>query len=610
MTTATPAVQQQSSSVSSGFISNMLNPNPYTGINSILNLNTESTSLVDVPVTTNTEMPHSSIITLPPPPIPIFQLLQQTPVPTPIIIPSTSLQNLPNFGSLFKFEDRVTTLEKDFSEFKQTNQFAEAVSLIPGVIDNYLASKLNEAVKVAVQLQSEKLREEAQAKNEAFINKIDENMKKIIKEQVKEQVKAQVSKILPKIKKAVKEQLESKVLSHSSNKSKTSHAIAANLSELELKKILIDKIERNKSIYRSDEQKNLLTPTKVTNSYLTHIEILSHLKDVEMMRIKTKNPLLDQTGGPREEELEKNKSQPVHQRKRTLRQLASLLKDSNLITREFNLGFTEDQPIDETTQHHDYNLARKEDTHDSFNELMDTPLDFLAFVMNQLKVDTLTPELLVGPTFELMKGLCKSLVELEYFLKEVYKETTDQLDWNNLESQQYPHDLRKPLPLIPNSQGRHVIPFDHFINNDLAYLRGGTSSRTYATSVRKTKAADYGHVKWIKDLNALLNVSLRMFTRSIFIQRRVEDLQLGVESYQKKLNLIRPNTYRSNLKRFPNYSAYPNPRGFIYQNKDKKNKLMRIDELHKFSDGTLNDVRTALDDILKRIRMKYLPLTY
>ncbi|GKG20250.1 hypothetical protein Tco_0380051, partial [Tanacetum coccineum] len=37
--------------------------------------------------------------------------------------------------------------------------------------------------------------------------------------------------------------------------------------------------------------------------------------------------------------------------------------------------------------------------------------------------------------------------------------------------------------------------------------------------------------------------------------------------------------------------------------------LMRIDELHKFSDGTLNDVRTALDDRLKGIWMKYLPQT-
>ncbi|GKA95190.1 hypothetical protein Tco_0817228 [Tanacetum coccineum] len=36
---------------------------------------------------------------------------------------------------------------------------------------------------------------------------------------------------------------------------------------------------------------------------------------------------------------------------------------------------------------------------------------------------------------------------------------------------------------------------------------------------------------------------------------------------------------------------------------------MRIDELHKFSDGTLNDIRSAFDDILKRIWIEYLPQT-
>nr|GEY50770.1 hypothetical protein [Tanacetum cinerariifolium] len=55
--------------------------------------------------------------------------------------------------------------------------------------------------------------------------------------------------------------------------------------------------------------------------------------------------------------------------------------------------------------------------------------------------------------------------------------------------------------------------------------------------------------------------------------------------------------------------AHSNPRGFIYQNKEKKNRLMRIDELHKFSDMTLNDVRNALDDRLKGIRMQYFPST-
>nr|GFC13531.1 hypothetical protein [Tanacetum cinerariifolium] len=105
------------------------------------------------------------------------------------------------------------------------------------------------------------------------------------------------------------------------------------------------------------------------------------------------------------------------------------------------------------------------------------------------------------------------------------------------------------------------------------------------------------------------NVSLRMFTRSIVIKRRVKDLQLGVERYQERLNLTKPDTYRPDLRRREAYTAHSNPRGFIYQNKDKKNRLMRIDELHKFSDGTLNDVRNALDDRLKGIRMHYLSTT-
>ncbi|GJT28512.1 hypothetical protein Tco_0908787 [Tanacetum coccineum] len=87
-----------------------------------------------------------------------------------------------------------------------------------------------------------------------------------------------------------------------------------------------------------------------------------------------------------------------------------------------------------------------------------------------------------------------------FLLRRVYKATTEKLDWINPEGRQYPHDLRQPLPLVPNSQGRRVIPFHHFINNDLEYLRGGVSSRKYSTSVTKTKAADYGHVKWIEDL--------------------------------------------------------------------------------------------------------------
>ncbi|GJR92002.1 retrovirus-related pol polyprotein from transposon TNT 1-94 [Tanacetum coccineum] len=647
ITPVNPEGQQQSSFVSSGFVSNMLNPSPDTRIDSFFNLNTKSTSLVDVLVTTFAEpfllsattlLNHQSFC----------KLLNKHQFPHLQLFPSSSYKGPSKFLALIRGLTMTITLGNKFSGVQFNEQFMQRFLLIIGI------------------------------------------------EQVKEQVKAKVSKILSKIEKTVNEQLEAEVLTRSSNESKTSHAIAANLSELELKKILIDKM----------------------------ILFFKYIRDVEDNR--TRNPLLDQNWGLKRREMEKNRSagesaqaeEPMHS-----------AKDLENRHRCSKTGVTvRIKPNEETFQHPDwFQKPAKPPTPDHprelFNELMDTPLDFSAFVMNRHKVDTLTPELLIGPTFELMKGSCKSLIELEYFLEEVYKATTVQLDWINPEGQQYPHDLRKPLPLIPNSRGRQVIPFDHFINNDLEYLSGGVSSRKYATSVTKTKAADYGHIKWIEDLvpnrmwsqvpisydkhalwgishwgrkrqqfygfavnresardvyskrriiavtnlqivewhnykhldwitirrdddklykfkegdfNRLriqdiedmmllliqgkltnltvkerlaFNVSLRMFTKSIVIQRRVEDLQLGVESYQKKLNLTNLDMYRSDRKRREAYTTYSNPRGFIYQNKDKKNILMRIDELHKFSDGTLNDVRTALDDRLKGIRMKYLPQT-
>nr|GEW15118.1 hypothetical protein [Tanacetum cinerariifolium] len=90
-----------------------------------------------------------------------------------------------------------------------------------------------------------------------FLKNLDENIQKIIKEQVKEQVKVQVSNILPNIEKTMNEKLEAEVLTRSSNSSKTSYVVAADLSEIELKRILIKKMESNKSIHRSDEQRNL-----------------------------------------------------------------------------------------------------------------------------------------------------------------------------------------------------------------------------------------------------------------------------------------------------------------------------------------------------------------
>nr|GEZ46842.1 hypothetical protein [Tanacetum cinerariifolium] len=229
-----------------------------------------SHTLVDVPVFVAAETP-SSDTTIPQPPIPNTQPLQQTPDSiTTTIHPTMTFLDISNFLSLFQFDQR------------------------------YFASKMKEAVDVVVQLQTNKLREEANAKNQEFRNEVDSTMKAIIKEQVQ----AQVLKIM------------------------------------------------------------------------LHIE---------------------------------------------------------------------------------------------------------------------------NPTYDLIKGTCKSLVELEYHLEEVFKAANDQLDWHNPEGKPYLHDLIKHLSLILNEQGRQVIPLDHFINNDLEYLKGESSSKKYATFVTKMKAADYGQVRWIKD---------------------------------------------------------------------------------------------------------------
>nr|GFA36841.1 hypothetical protein [Tanacetum cinerariifolium] len=85
-----------------------------------------------------------------------------------------------------------------------------------------------------------------QRENDEFLRNINENIKKIIKGQVKSQVKEKVSRVLPRFKESVNATLEAEVLTRSSHSSRTSYDAAADLSEIELKKILIEKMEGNK----------------------------------------------------------------------------------------------------------------------------------------------------------------------------------------------------------------------------------------------------------------------------------------------------------------------------------------------------------------------------
>nr|GEY63042.1 hypothetical protein [Tanacetum cinerariifolium] len=262
---------------------------------------------------------------------------------------------------------------------------------------------MTEAVRVAVQIQTKRLRDSYQRENVEFLRTIDENMKRIIKEQVKGQVKEQVSRILPRIEQSVNAQLEAEVLTRSSHSLRTSYA-------------------RRRE---GKEPESASAPLETATRSAGRSTIGSKSRQVSASESAfVEEPV--QTTSKMDEP-----SYPV-----------------------FETG-ADDQPIVQSSHNPEWFSQPKK-----------------------------------PPTLD----------QLEYHLEEVYKATTDQLDWVNPEGQQYPHNLLQPLSLIPDNRSRRVIPFAHFIKNDLEYLRGGASSRKYTTSVTKTKAADYGNIKWIEDL--------------------------------------------------------------------------------------------------------------
>nr|GEW62847.1 hypothetical protein [Tanacetum cinerariifolium] len=265
----------------------------------------------------------------------------------------------------------------------------------------------------------------------------------------------------------------------------------------------------------------------------------------------------------------------------------------------------------------------------TFDELMSTPIDFSAYIMNVLKIANLTQETLLGPAFRLLKGIRTNYVELEYEFEECYKALSEKLDWDNPKGGDYPFDLTKPLPFVTNGNHQMVpakyssttisITYDkhalwgisHWRDQRktfYGYIRGLESTHDlYSTKrilvvtrvevMRKHgyrylgeievqrvdndlymfKEGDFLRLR-INDIEDMLilivqnmltnllgddvfdfDIALRMFTRSMVIQKRVKDLQLGVRSYQKKINVTKPETTRPDIRKKDPYTPYQDP---------------------------------------------------
>ncbi|GKB59198.1 hypothetical protein Tco_0915384 [Tanacetum coccineum] len=243
----------------------------------------------------------------------------------------------------------------------------------------------------------------------------------------------------------------------------------------------------------------------------------------------------------------------------------------------------------------------------TFGKLMATHIDFSKFAMNRLKIDKLTKAHLVGLVYNLLKGTCQSSIELEYNMEECYKASSDQLDWNNPEGDRCPFDLSKPLPL----KGRPGHLTTKAARYELVGIEDMIPSLWSVTKVGYDEDAERGIKHWgpkrqlfYSDIVDLV-VALRMFTRSLIIKRRVDDVQLGVESYQKNLNITKPQKDFPRISAKELYTPSFDPARVVYKDLIKRKRVMRADELYKFSDGTLKLVRDELHHIILNFCLGY-----
>ncbi|GKD44743.1 hypothetical protein Tco_1269388 [Tanacetum coccineum] len=250
------------------------------------------------------------------------------------------------------------------------------------------------------------------------------------------------------------------------------------------------------------------------------------------------------------------------------------------------------------------NLLSTEKDPLTFDELIATLIDFSKFVKNHLKIDKLTNAHLVRPVYKLLKGTCKSSIELDYNMEECFKALTDKLDWNNTKGDRCPFDLIKPLPM-KGRPGRLTVATKDFFNNDLEFLKSSDPVKKCTMSITKTKAARY-EIMGIEDMVHTLWSATKV--------RYDKDAEKGIkhwvpsvscERYQKKLNLNKPQNTFLGIEFKELYTPSFDPPGVIFEDLYKQKRVMRADELYKFSDGTFKTVRDELHHRQLNFRLEY-----
>ncbi|GKD51073.1 hypothetical protein Tco_1280049, partial [Tanacetum coccineum] len=245
-----------------------------------------------------------------------------------------------------------------------------------------------------------------------------------------------------------------------------------------------------------------------------------------------------------------------------------------------------------------------------------------------------------GPAFKVAKAFHKNSISLKFQMEECHRMLTDQVDLVNPEGHQLVPDVSKPLPL-GGPPGQELvlslwIKSEHEYDISVVYgishwwfkrkefyitRHGAPSDRSKVrshmrilsvVSLKTLERYEYAYLKEIVLRRAdykeykILEADFKNLHPNDFEDLyllHLQDLHLGIESYQTKLNLTQPDWDAYDFLFKEDYTIVFKPRAVIYRDRNDQKKMMRETEVHKFSDGTLNRILDKLDHMVKDFKL-------
>ncbi|GKC39934.1 hypothetical protein Tco_1052318 [Tanacetum coccineum] len=259
---------------------------------------------------------------------------------------------------------------------------------------------------------------------------------------------------------------------------------------------------------------------------------------------------------------------------------------------------------------------------------------FITWFCKRIGKKKLSKSDLEGPAFKVAKAFFENSIYLQYQMEECHRMLMDQVDLVNPEGHRLVPDVSKLLPLggPPGDKGRRsalsisklkaaqyldfgleeLVP-SLWIESEsirshmriLSVVSLKTYERYWYPFLREIvpRKADYKEYKiseagfknlhpndfedlYLLHLQGQINHlsgddkvhlfnAVNLWIRNIIIRKRVEDLQLGVESYKTKLNLTQPDWDAFDFLFKEDYTIVSKPRAVIYRDRNAQKKMIR-----------------------------------